>query len=122
MNAIYISRDYRCLTALVGAEEVKEQLLFPSAASPVPSPVGSNLVHYWHWLVGEANHCEPFARGMEKSIHTPPRLLLFVQTGGGLVLPALPALLPRWEERGKRRRKVQGGGSTGSYYACSVEA
>lgn len=110
------------VTTLLSAGEEEEQPLFPSAASPIPSPAGSSLVNYGHQLLGKSNHCEPFARGVEKPIQTPHCLLLPVQTGGGLMLPAFPALLLSWEERGKRRTKMEGGGSVGSNYMCSAEA
>lgn len=39
---------------------------------------------------------------------TPHCLILLVQAGGGLVLPAFPALLLSCKERGKRRMKMEG--------------
>lgn len=60
MNVILISGDCGWLTALLSARTVEELPLFPSAASPVPSPVGGSLVKYRHQLTGEENHCEPF--------------------------------------------------------------
>lgn len=77
--------------------------LFPSAAESVPLHMGRGLVNYWHQLLVEANHCEPFAGHVEKPIQTPCCLFVFAQTGGGFVLLAFPALLPSGEERGKRK-------------------
>lgn len=110
--------DCQWLTTLLWGKEIEEQSLFPSAAKSVPLPMGRSPVNCWHQLLVEANHCEPFARHLEKPIQTPCCLFVSAQTGGRLVLPAFPALLRSGEERGERKAE----GSIGSNYMCSAEA
>lgn len=68
---MHITVDCQWLTTLLRAKEMQEQSLFPSAAKSVPLPTGRSLVNCWHQLLVEANHCEPFARQMEKPIQIP---------------------------------------------------
>lgn len=116
MNAIHISRDSWWLTPLLDVREAEEQPMFPSAASPVPSPADSSQ------LLGEGNLYELSTSGVENPIQTLYCLLFLVQLGEGLVLPATPALLLSWEERGKKRMKMEEEGSMGNNYMCSDEA
>lgn len=90
--------------------------MFPSAASPAPSPADSSQ------LLGEGNLYELSTSGVENPIQTLCCLLLLAQLGEGLVLPTTSALLLSWEERGKKRMKMEGEGSMGNNYMCSDEA